>query len=278
MAEPLGATASVIAIAEVVLKIIEIGNAAYKSSKEKERFNNVLGNLKVLVDRLQVLEATARENPDDSRYAGLRAIFKSSKDFPADGSKVEPDDTQEQPGVLERLLRAMEKMEDRLKHKSGKRAKLRQAIWYYERDDVQKDIDEVKNWTGQVDSVLISGGFEVGIDSNTRIKFLEEEALKAAEDRKIAIEDRRVAALRDAKADSERESKNREKLRLEIIKWISPLRFRERQFALLTQPYVDFTKPKLLQTEEFQLWADGRPWLLHCEGKPGSGKVSSHAS
>jgi len=79
----------------------------------------------------------------------------------------------------------------------------------------------------------------------------------------------------EEKRAAEKARKAKEQLRLDIVRWISQLRFRERQSALLNLPQTRFLKPELLGTEEFNLWIKGRPWILHCEGKPGAGKVCS---
>ena len=274
MGDPLSVAASAIAVAHVIRRIYEVGNAAYRSNREKREFNHVLDNLAVQVSSLQALEGKASHNPEDPRYAGFRAILKSSKQF-VPGKDVEPDPSEKAPGVVERLLSAMQRMEDNLKIKHGIRAGVRKVIWFHEKDKFQADIDEIKQWTDVVRSILSYDHFMVSIGTDDRVQRLELEAAKAAEDRALAAEERRQATIREQQRIAEKAFKLRETRRLELIKWVSPLRFRERHSALLNQHQTSIRIPDLLQTEEFELWTTGRPWILHCEGKLGAGKVYS---
>ena len=269
MGDPVG---TIIAVLQAAERIYEIGRAVYKSPKEREELSNVISNLTVQVESLQVLERKALGHPDDPRYAGFRALLRSSKQFQP-GKGIEPDPAEKQPGVLQRLQGAMDRMEVKLRKMSGKRGHLRRLIWIYEKKDFEEDIDEMTRWISLITSVLQYDHFIVDIETNDhvkdntlRLKALEEEAAKAAIDRK-------QAALRAAEADAARETKRKEKLRLELITWLSPLRFRERHSALTRQPQIGFTQSRLLKTEEFRLWIEGRPWILRCDGKPGAGKV-----
>ena len=279
MGDPFSTVASVIAVIQAAERIYEIGRAVYKSPKEREEFGNVIGNLGVQVTSLQILEEKALQNPDDPRYAGFRALLKSSKQFQP-GKPLEADPTEKQPGVLQRLQVAMDGMEAKLDKMMKKRHQWRRAFWVYEKKDFQEDVDEIVRWTALVTSVLQYDHFLIDIetndhvkDNNLRLRSLEEEAAKAAEDRKLAAQEREKAALRAMEVEASKEAKRIERLRLDLIKWLSPLRFRERQSALLRQRSIGFTQPKLLKTEEFRLWVQGGPWILHCDGKPGAGKV-----
>lgn len=275
MADPLSITASAISVLHVVKRIYDVGNAAYKSKREKGEFNRVMNSLTVQMSSLKALAERVEDNPEDERFAGLRAIFTSSKQV-KNGGEVLPDLTKKEPGVLERLQFSMDDMESKLVSRSGCRGYSRRLLWIHEKKVFQENIAEIKQWTDTVDSVLQKDHLIVDLETNdhvkvtsARVKKLEEEAGKAAEDRKIASEERRQ--------DQERKQmKANESRRREIFKWISPLNFGQRQSALLNQPLSSFTKPRLLESEEFMLWTKGRPWILHCEGKPGAGKVCSY--
>ena len=265
MTDPVSITASAISIAHVVKRLYDIGNAAYKSKEEKRKFNNVINNLNVQVTSLQLLEQRAFSNEDDPRYAGFRAVLKSSKQF-RNGKDVEPDPDGKEPGGLQRLEYEMDQLETKLKVKHGFRAGARRLLWFHEREEFEKTIAQIKQWTDIVDSILRYDHQIMAIetddhvkDTSARVKGLEDLAVKAD--------------FREERKAVEKAAKLREIRRLEIVKWISPLRFRERQNAILNQAPLSAREPNLVRTEEFGLWARGRPWILYCEGKPGAGKV-----
>jgi len=281
--DPLSITASALTVAHVLSKVIRVGNAAYKSEDEKKAFNDLVGNLSVQIEGLQAIEERALKNRDDPRYAGFHAILESSKQF-QNGKDAEPDPTGTSPGVLQRLVYAMDKMETRLESKQGFRASVKRLRWLKEREEFEETIAEIKQWTEVVNTVLRYGDHmriididENASDTNARVKHLEDEAAKAAEDRRLAAGERERAAVREEKKAADKAMKLRELRRLEIVRWISPLKFRERHYAILNQAPASITKPELLQTEEFDLWIRGRPWILHCEGKPGAGKVGKRS-
>ena len=279
MADPLSITASAVSVAHVLKKLYDIGDAAFKSKKEKRAFNDTINNLFVQIESLKRLEERALRNKDDPRYAGFRALLKSSQQF-QNGSDVKPDPSGTAPGILQRLLEAMERMETKLEVKHGFRAGARRLLWFQEKDEFKETIAEIKQWTDVVDSVLRYDHQLMAVDTdehvkdtNTRVKNLEEEAARAAEDRKLAAEERKQVALREEKKVAEKALRLREARRLEIVRWISPLKFGERHSAILNQAPSGVRNPDLLQSEEFDLWRRGQPWVLYCEGKPGAGKV-----
>lgn len=282
MGDPLSVAASAIAVAHTVKRIYEIGNAAYNSKHEKEEFNNVMETLSVQVSSLEDLAAKVDASPEDPRFNGFRAIIKHSKHFNK-GKEVEPDPNEKDIGVLQRLAISMDEMEAKLVSRTGLKGYSRRLLWIHERKKFEEFIGEIKQWTDVVSSVLTYDHFLNDIETNdyvrdtsSRVKNLEIEAAKAAEDRKSALEDRRRAAIADERRTAEKERKAKEKLRLEIVRWMSPLKFRERHSVLMSQPEANSVRPQLLHTEEFEVWTKGRQWILHCEGKPGAGKVLSH--
>lgn len=270
-------TSSVISIAHAAKKVYDVGHAAYKSKEEQAAFHDTITRLLVKTAQLQRLEDKASKDPDDPRFAGFRALLASSQQFKGD-NHAEPVPTGTD---LQRLEKSMRKTVEKLESKHG----LRRIFWIHEKDDFVKTIADIKQWTDIVDSVLRDDHHLMAIgtddhvrDTNARVKTLEDrqkdEAAKAAEYRKIEAEERKQAAAREERKAAEKAMRLRETRRIEIVRWISPLRFRERQSAILNQAPTSITKPDLVQTEEFDIWLRGQPWILHCEGKPGAGKVS----
>lgn len=279
--DPLSITASAISIGLVVKQIGDVGIAAYKSEDEKKEFKNVTKDLSMRVNSLEVIAVMADSAPRDHRFDGFRAVMKHSK-LLDNGNDVKPDPDEKGPGVLQRLEVSMGDMLAQLESRHGVKGSFRRLLWVHERKKYETFIVEIKQWTEIVSSVLQYDHFLVDIDTNdhvrdtnTRVKNLELEAAQAAEDRKLVTEDRRKATITEERKAAEKARKVKERLRLDIVRWISQLRFRERQSALLNLPQTKLLKPELLCTEEFNLWTKGRPWILHCEGKPGAGKVRS---
>ena len=267
---------SVISIAHVAKKIYDIGNAAYKSKEEKEAFNDTIKILMVQVDSLESLAQQAQKNKDDPRFAGLRTLLESSNQFQG-ARNVALDSAGLSPGVLQRLQGDMDLTAAKLEAKRGFRANAKKLLWIHEKHDFEKIIAEIKQWTNIVDSVLSHDHHRTAIETYDDVKEIKKiqeiETAKAAEFRKVEAEARAQNAVREEKKAADKALRLQEAQRLEIVKWLSPLRFRERQSAILNQAPAGITKPDLVDREEFDIWLRGQPWILHCEGKPGAGKV-----
>ena len=242
--DPLSVSASALTLAHLANKLYGFAEAAYRSEEEKEKLTNEFNNLKILLQQLQVLEKQAQARPDDGRYETFRSIVRSSTQ--SDGKAV-PDATHEKPGILDQLKTAMEKTESELAPQRDFKARIRQSLWYHDRKEPRGLIKKIKQWSALVTQVI-------NVDTNMRVRVIEDKADDAAK---------------------ERDKKALEKRRIHIVVWLSTLRFRERQSALLNQEQVRLRKPSLLTSEEYEMWEGGRPWILHCHGMPGSGKVCS---
>ena len=253
--DPLSATASAASVAHVLHNIYRYGHAVYKSKAEQRQLKGVFERLDEKLNRLKTQETKALKHPDDPMYQGFLAVLKSSEPI-KDDENVMCDPTGRKPGALQQLQTDMEKMEAKLVSKSGCRARSRRLLWYHERKKFQEMIDEFNDWTAAVDSILIP---DVIIDTNERVRVIDDKVDDAARDRE--------------RMNLEKKRKALEKRRKDIVAWLSPLRFRERQSGLLIGVQANLSNPSLLAFEEFELWKAGRPWILHCQGKPGAGKV-----
>lgn len=255
MTDPLSITASAVSLAQVLEKICKYVYAAYKSKDEQRQLEGVFERLDEKLNRLKTQENKALKHPDDPMYQGFLAVLKSSEPI-QDDKKVKPDPTGRKPGALQQLQTDMKKMEAKLEPKSGWRTRSRRLLWYHERKKFQEMIDQFNDWTATVNSILIP---DVVIDTNERVRVIDDKLDDAARDRE--------------RMDLEKKRKALEKRRKDIVAWLSPLRFRERQSGLLIGVQANLSNPSLLASEEFELWKAGRPWILHCHGKPGAGKV-----
>ena len=240
--ELIGASASIATLLHVASKLYALCEAAYKSKKEQAKLKRALDILSLKLKQLQTLEANAREFPDDPRYANVRAILASSNRFQG---KTGSHDENSDCGVLGGLKRAMQETEADLTPKHGHRARARRLLWHHERKPFQQLIVDITDWTESVNSILIGETFE----------------------RMMTVEDKIDDSSRN------KEIKALERRRIAIVAWLSSLRFKERQSELLNKTQTTLFQPVLLTTDEFEMWKEGRPWLLHCQGKPGSGKV-----
>ena len=238
----LGAAASIVSLLELAQKLYDIGEVAYKSEREKSELKNKLGDLTVKLKQLKGQESYARKHPDDRRYDNIRAILYPSEQ---PNGKNEPNGTTKQPGILERLQSAMEETESQITPGHGYKARARRLLWYHDRKKYEGTLADIREWTATVDSILI-------VDTYDRVR---------------TIEDKIDHSTR------EKERKALEKKRIAIVTWLSSLRFRERQSALVNQMQARLFKPSLLTSKEFEMWKAGGPWILHCQGMPGSGKV-----
>ena len=240
--DPLSAAASIATLLDIAERLYGFGEAAYRSEEEKSKLKNELDNLTVKLEQLKLQENSAREHPDDRRYEHLRAILKSSEQ---NSGKIEPHRTVKEAGVLDRLQNAMVKTECELTPKRGCKARARRLLWYHDRKKLRGTLEEIRQWTASVDSILIG-------DTNDRVRTIEDKIDHSTrENERKALEEKRTA----------------------IVTWLSSLKFRERQSALLNQMQARLFRPSLLISKEFEIWKEGRPWILHCQGMPGSGKV-----
>ena len=126
-------------------------------------------------------------------------------------------------------------------------------------------------------------------DADAREKASREEAderRKAGEEQARATErlrreeaenwerSRREAAEERLRAAGEREKEIKERKRIAIIDWLSPLTFQARQAELYNQcKQQNVSEPSLLASPEFKTWTSGTPWRLQCVGEPGAGKT-----
>ena len=130
--------------------------------------------------------------------------------------------------------------------------------------------------------VLAAKGNVTAEDTNTRVKFIEQETkdaiplfkridetTKDSKDLLMDLNDKlQLFEMRDQKQQQEAEEKEKQ----DIVDWLSPLKFASRQQQLIEKCF----RPSgqwFIDSEEFVYWSQGRPWQLRCIGDAGSGKV-----
>ena len=244
--DPLSVIASTATVIHVLHRLGEYADAAYKSEAEKKDFKSEISNLELSLTQLQNQADKARVNPNDPRYRNFLLALGPSKQ--PDG-KPRSHASGNKPGALEGLKTGLEKLELELAPGHGPKGWSQRLLWAHHRKKFQEAIPEINTWTRRVDSIL---KLDVAIDTsdevrdvNHRVRFLEDRARK--------------------------DDKNA------LLTWLSPLKFRDRQADLLNRLQRDPSASDFLTSEEFRLWKEGRPWILHGQGKPGSGKVCTRA-
>ena len=127
------------------------------------------------------------------------------------------------------------------------------------------------------------------LDAEERQKIRKEEAeerQKAREEQAQAVEklrteeaeqwerSRKEAAEESQRVARERDLEAKEKKRVAVINWLSPLSFQARQSEIYNQCIQqNVSTPSLLASPEFDTWTSGPPWMLRCVGEPGAGKT-----
>ena len=255
--DPLSVSASIVALLQATQVVYGYARDVIKAPAEQRELAEVVNQQLEQLQRLKIREDDARQDPDAPWYQGLRALTKSAAPAPSGGGMLVPDPTGTGDGVLVRLRKAMDKtMADLARQRGCKRIRQR-WLWSHDKSKFVGLIEQFKEWRSQIDSVLHQDHFALslsirtlGLDTNTRVQNIEEVDI----DTNI-----RVKSLVE-KAD-----------RLAIIKWLSPLEFRRRQTEIIDGCFL--VTHSLLKSQVFEAWVVGRPWMLHCYGILGAGKV-----
>ena len=259
--DPFSIAVGSLTLLQIAEKISHYALAVYKSKTEQEQFKDVYELLSSQLDQFVVEEKKARQNPDNLRYREFLAVLESSRQV--EPGKVVPDPDGKGPGASRRLKDDMERMKTKLETKHGSRDHVRKFWWYFSRKEFQHVIQEMREWINVVKSILL---FAVQMDTNDRVRNIQDQNLD------ISSYVRDIGSRLD-KADKRKEKKAGEEQKIALAGWLSPLKFRERQSALLIQSQITLIEPSLFSSDEFRWWIKGRSWLLHCQGKPGAGKV-----
>ena len=260
------AAASIVSLIQAANAIYKYGVVTFNAKAEQKRLSIAIEDLKVKLTLLKEQDERAAADPDAPWYRGVRAILKSSKQFADDGT-VQADPGEKGEGALRRLQTAMQNREDKLSRRQiGCTALPRRLLWYWEKKKFEETVAEVHQWIAVVDSIRSYDHFTLDLDTNAQVKLTHDD---------VKVIDDKMEVLQNefGKAAKEKEKRVAEKRRIAIVDWLSPLKFKERQSALLIQMSTSLSLPSLLMTEEYTRWEDGHPYILHCEAKPGAGKV-----
>lgn len=135
---PLSAPATIVAIAELLERLVRYGNDTYKSNRRRLAFS---GCVEELFLKVQVLKEDSMFIESSPHYTNLPISSKS-------GRQTEP---KKNVDVLETLRSSIE---DELRPRRGFRANARPLFNFKGEKDFRKTIGKVKIWTDVVDSFL----------------------------------------------------------------------------------------------------------------------------
>ena len=270
MAEVVGLIASVATLVEVVHKVQEYSHDYFTAKEQQDEISLTLNNLLTKIDLLDKHGQRAFKHPEDKRFEALRKVLKSSTVGGSKGEKLGPDPSHKSVGALKCIENRMRNTEAKLKSLSdkGTESKIRRMWWHHDKRNFQKTIAKIDESIKQVESVLAYDHFAISLDTNESVKELRREEAENWE------RSRREAAEERQRAVGERANEIKERKRIAIIDWLSPLSFQARQADLYNQcKQQNVSDPSLLTSPEFKAWASGTPWRLQCVGEPGTGKT-----
>ena len=223
------------------------------AKKECAKWLQELDGLVSLLDRLKRRSEAALQSRDPWYDDFLAAIRKggtgSDGVYNKDGS-IRPG------GLLLRLQVELEALESKVKPKDGWRGAAQRFMYSNDKADFAATFVKLDRLRSDLSDVMA----DVRLDLSERTY-------------------RKLVVTTDAiiKTQEKQESRVRKEEEANIIKWLSPLEFLERQRHVYSECFYNESVPPgqwLLHSEEFVAWKSGRPWPLYYYGNPGAGKVS----
>lgn len=152
----LSAPATIVAIAELLERLVRYGNETYKSNRQRLAFS---GCVEELFLKVQVLKEGSIFVESGPRYADLPVSSKSGR---------QTEHTKD-VDMLETLRSSIEDMIYELRPRRGFRANARQLFNFKGEKHFQKTIKKVKGWTDVVESILKHDHFLAEIRRNDRM-------------------------------------------------------------------------------------------------------------
>lgn len=224
------------------------------AEKECAKWLQELDGLVSLLNRLKSRSEAALQSGDPWYDDFLAATRKGGTG--SDGLYNE-DDSHRPGGLLLRLQVELEALESKLKPKDGRGPRIVQRLKHSnDKADVAVTFLKLDRLRADLSDVMA----DVRLDLSERTY-------------------RKLVVTTDAiiKTQEKQESRARKEEDANIIKWLSPLEFLERQRHVYSECFYNESVPPgqwLLHSEEFVAWKSGRPWPLYYYGNPGAGKVS----
>ncbi|MCJ1383169.1 hypothetical protein MMC17_006282 [Xylographa soralifera] len=214
-----------------------------------------LGDLEALVLLFKTLqrraEAAEGSEKSDWFYGFIEALKDNNSEI---AISKEADDSIKLGGLFGRLQDKVEALKEKLEIKHGWRGIKQRVRHSNDKGDIRDDYADIRALKADLDSIMQYDHFTLSLN------------IKRQNDALLAMQ----------KAQENRAMNEQE---MRILKWLSPLEFRERQRKILSECFYNACVPPgqwLLESEEFIVWktgASGRKWPLYYYGKPGAGKT-----
>ncbi|KAL8726116.1 MAG: hypothetical protein Q9166_006908 [cf. Caloplaca sp. 2 TL-2023] len=290
--------ANVAALIQAAHKLYEIAHDIKHAPQEQADILESIQGIELLLNRIDDRQTRARKNPADPWYQGLLALGTSAATT-ANGKALVPDPTRKSDGAFVRLNKAFASLEIELPRKHGFAGFKQRAFWTHDKKKIKDHVALLDQLRSHVDSVLQQDHFELseailalnrdiltkGTDTNQRVQEVQAQNAEQAnrvvglvdstanietsvQGVRIAIDESGARIKRLEAADALKEQREE---RRAIIEWLSPLQFLRRQSDIFNDAIL--MGQKFLESEEFQAWSKGQPWILYGYGMPGSGKT-----
>ncbi|KAL8749194.1 MAG: hypothetical protein Q9199_007834 [Rusavskia elegans] len=302
--------ASIVALIQAAHKLYEYANEVVHAREEQKTILAALQGIVDVLDAIKDREALASQNPNDRWYQGLLALNTSATPT-TNGKTLVPDPARKGDGALVRLKKAFGLLELELKPKHGCAGFRQRWAWTHNEKKIKDLVTQLDQLKGHIDSVLQQDHFHLSVamqttdlDTNQRLQDVQQtnaavknnvEGLKSRDadavnrlqelqaqsaDHATRVGDvaNHTTAIRITTEDTHARIKRLEAAgalkeqreeRRAIIEWLSPLQFLRRQSDIFNGKIL--LGEKLLDSDEFKAWFEGRPWILFGYGMPGSG-------
>ena len=252
--DPLSIATAAVGLIQNVVQVVNYLKDVKNARKEREGWIKDLEAIIILLGQLKNRLENAKKSPDAPWYRGfLAAVGKEGGSLRKDFSQK--NDVFDDPnGLCGNLQARVNKLNEDLQPKHGIKGFLQRAVHTIDKVELTETFDAIRKNKTDLDSIMQQDHFELSLDTHKNTETILEK-LTVYEDRA-------------KKADI-----------MNILKWLSPLEFLERQRKVHNECFYDELHPPgqwLMNSEEFVAWKSGRSWPLYCYGNPGAGKASKH--
>ncbi|KAL8727199.1 MAG: hypothetical protein Q9181_005801 [Wetmoreana brouardii] len=283
--------ANAAALAHLARRVIQYSHDVYKASEEQAAILDSAEGILLLIKKIEVREASARQNPKDAWYQGLLSLCASAPTI-SKSKILTPDLIRKGDGDLVRLQKKMISLKGELDKKHGIAGMKQRLLWTYNKKKIQELVAEINQLRARIGNMLQLDHIELSQanhdlilqnikqtkETNSHVQNLTSAAADTVShlqglqtkgsDVEASIQEVRTT-VNETNERIKRQEQREE--RRAIIEWLSPLQYRRRQ----SEVFNDATEMGLnfLDSDEYKAWSAGRPWLLYGYGLPGSGKT-----
>ncbi|RYP45753.1 hypothetical protein DL768_007929 [Monosporascus sp. mg162] len=253
--EPVGATASIIAIIQLSSKVFGYITNAAGATKERNRLRS----------ELLACDAFTQELRDQSDGSEGQAWSETIR------ALDRPD------GPLGRLKTTLGAMETRLRPKKGVQRAVSALKWPFEEKEVQMIIETIENEKSLLKFALDNEHRKLTQEIQRQSRANEEKLDKLLEVLKWSSKDHKaqLEGLKDGvdRLHIRQDAREADEKCQEILNWLSPLNYAAQQRDSYSRARPG-TGQWLLDSDEYQCWLTLSNQTLFCPGIPGAGKTT----